>query len=321
MRANQRTTAHPPRRTARAGALALIATAWTRAAFGQDDPEVTRRAIIQEAAAAAQAGRHADAIALARRALEIRASAALHFLLAREELSVSLPLEAHGHAAQCSAQARADQGVTDRGVLLERCDALQREAERSLARLTVVAPSPRPAGLRVSVDGLPMDERLLGVALLRLPGPVDLRATADDRAPLRVQRTLRVGGDELVTLVFAAPVSAPTVLPTPRPRAREVSYAAPWTFGALALASALSTGIFGSLSLGSQSERDRLCPERGGCDLAGAEAADARYRDLAVGANVSLAAAGVFAGVALVWWGITRASAARAATPSLSMAW
>ncbi len=325
MRADRRAKGPSPRRAAGARAWALIATAWTRGALAQTDPEVTRRAIIQEAAAAAQAGRHADAIALARRALEIRASSALHFLLAREELAVSLPLEAHGHAVRCSDEARDDPGVTDRAMLLERCGTLMREAARALTRLTVEAPSPSPAGLRVSVDGLPLDERLLGVAVLRLPGPVELRATAHDRAPLRVERVLVAGGDEVVRLVFAAPTPPPPPSrPPPVPPTygrRDVSYAGPWSFGAAALASAVSTGILGGLALSAQSERDRLCPAGGSCDLAGAQAADARYRDLALGVNVSLAVTGVLVGVALVWWGVTRANASRAAPPTLSLSW
>lgn len=291
-------------------------------AWAQGDAEETRQALIQEAAAASQAGDHARAIDRARRAAAIRMSASLRFLLAREELAVGLPLEAHGHATACVDEVSASPSVPTGEVLRARCVALRDEAERSLARLTLRLPTPRPVALRVVLDGIPTDSAQLEVARVRLPGAVEVVATAEGCERFHASRTLAAG--ESVTLTLALqplpPVAAPLAPPPPRPPSRSVSFAGPWALGGVAVAGLVSMAVFGGLALDAQRDRDARCVTAASCDLAGAEAADARYRDLAVGANVSLVAAGSFAAAAITWWLVSRAGRGSSSVPASPVA-
>lgn len=305
----------------------LVGRAWA-----QDNPEETRQALIQEAAAASQAGDHARAIDRARRAAAIRMSASLRFLLAREELAVGLPLEAHAHATACVDEVRASPAPPSGEVLRARCEALRDESERSLARLTVRLPSPRPPSLRVVVDGIPADLTQLDAARVRLPGALEVVATAEGFERLRETRTLAAGESATITLALRrlpGPAAGTVAPPTPRPPARPdtpaVAYTGPWSLGGAAVAGLISVAVFGGLALDAQRERDARCAIAASCDLAGAAAADGRYRDLATGANVSLAVAGGFAAAALTWWLVARAtrpSPRVSATPAaLVMRW
>ncbi len=305
----------------------LVGDAWA-----QGDAEETRQALLQEAAAASQAGDHARAIDRARRAAAIRMSASLRFLLAREELAVGLPLESHTHATACIDEVRASPALPNGEVLRARCEALRDEAERSLARLTVRLPSPRPPSLRVVIDGIPAELAQIDVARARLPGAVEVVATAEGFERFRETRTLSVGESATITLTLrgvpgpaAGAVTPPAVRPPTRPDARSVSYAGPWALGGVAVAGLISMAVFGGLALDAQRDRDARCATAASCDLAGAEAADGRYRDLATGANVSLVVAGGFAAAALTWWLVARANRsppAVSATPAaLVMRW
>jgi hypothetical protein len=297
-------------------------------AWAQGDAEATRQALIQEAAAASQSGDHARAIDRARRAAAIRMSASLRFLLAREELAVGLPLEAHTHAAACIDEVAASPALANGEMLRARCEALRDETERSLARLTVRLPSPRPTALRVVVDGIPADLAQLDVARVRLPGAVEVVATAEGFERFRETRTLSVGERATITLALRRPppaVAGPVAPPPARAEPRSTSFAGPWALGGVAAAGLISVAVLGGLALDAQRARDARCATAASCDLAGAAAADARYRELATGANVSLAVASGFAVAALTWWLVARGSRATSrvtATPAaLVMRW
>lgn len=292
----------------------------------QAGTEETRQALLQEAAAASQAGDHTRAIDCARRAAAIRMTPSLRFLLAREELAVGLPLESHNHAAACVDEVRASPTLPNGDLLRTRCEGLRDEAERSLARLTVRLPSPRPPSLRVVIDGIPTDLAQLEVARVRLPGAVEVVATAEGHERFRASRTLSVGEHATVDVALrrtpstvAAPAAPLPIRPTPRPP----SYAGPWALGGVAAAGLITMAVFGGLALDAQRERDARCATESACDLVGATAADARYRDLATGTNVSLAVASGFAAAALTWWLLSRAARASTSAPpaALVMRW
>jgi hypothetical protein len=297
-------------------------------AWAQGDAEATRQALIQEAAAASQAGDHARAIDRARRAAAIRMTASLRFLLAREELAVGLPLEAHTHAAACIDEVVASPAIPNAEVLRARCEALRDETGRSLAGLTVRSPSPRPASLRVLIDGIPAEIAQLDVARMRLPGAVEVVATAEGFERFREARTLSVGERATIILTLRRPpptVASPAVPPPARAEPRSVSSAGPWALGGVAAAGLISMAVLGGLALDAQRARDERCATPASCDLTGAAAADARYRELATGANVSLAVASGFAVAGMTWWLVsrfTRVSPRVTATPAaLVMRW
>lgn len=302
-----------------AALVATFALGVGRPAHAQADPEATRQALIQEAAAASQDGDHTRAIACARRAAELRPSPSLQFFLAREELAVGLPLEAYGHAEACVNSARAAAELAGRDTLLQRCEALQREAARPLARLTLRAPSPRPAGLRITVDALPFDLAALDLHHMRLPGTVAVTATAEGFTPFHTSRTLDVGADVTLTIQLTPAQTPRAVLETAPPPASSPSLVGPVALAGSAAAGFVVFGVLGGLALDAQRARDAACPSSGACDLAEASLADGRYRDRALGANVAVGVAGGLAAAALTWWLVQRfsqRSARTAVTPA-----
>lgn len=301
-------------------ASASVAAAWLSAstmAAAQPAAEVARRALIEEATAAARAGDHARAIELGDRAAAIRVSPSLRYLLAREHLALGHAVDALDHAGACIARARGDATVPDRDALLQRCEDIAREAERGVARLTVHVPSPAPEGLRVTVAGAPLDPALVDIPLPQTPGAVAVSATAPGHEALQRSLTLAAGERYTLDVVLApAPVVAPPPVETPPVEAppRRVappaaaSGAAPWIFGGVGLAAIVAGGILGGLSLDAQSRRDAACPPDGACDVPTAIDLDARGRDLALGANVAFATGGALLLGGVVWWAVARVS-------------
>ncbi len=306
-------------------AVAVLAFAGpARAQLGTD---AARRALIEAARGASRDGDHARAIELATRAAAIHTTPSLRYFLAREHLSVGHAVEALALAGECVARARDDAEVPSREALLTRCEAVASEAEQGVARLTVRVPSPAPEGLRVTVAGEALSASLLDVAVPVAPGSVEVIATAPGRVAARATVTLVAGARDAVTLdlplepppaVAPPPPPAPVVvLPAvvpPPPMARPAapptarrsrvapSTAGPWVVGGLGLATLAAAGVLGGIALGAQADRDAACPSQTDCDPVAASEHHARYRDMALGANVAfgVGAALVVAGVG--WW-------------------
>jgi hypothetical protein len=96
-----------------------------------------------------------------------------------------------------------------------------RRLEPKVARLTVRLGGVSPERARVSIDGKPLDPRLVGVELERDLGPHVIEVTYDGAAPLVERRTLVAGSHEVVTLTIPAPlVSAEPVTKPTQNRAR-----------------------------------------------------------------------------------------------------
>ncbi|MFO0604734.1 MAG: hypothetical protein U0324_16245 [Polyangiales bacterium] len=137
-----RSTHHPAALWLAACAF-VVSSARAEAQVGAD---VARRSLIDAASAAARAGDHARALELGERALALRATPSLRLFLAREHLRAGHPVEALAQAGECATRARGDATVPDRDATLARCEAVAREAERGVARLTLRVASPRPRG-------------------------------------------------------------------------------------------------------------------------------------------------------------------------------
>lgn len=298
--------------------LAAAAVLFGRAALAQDGADAARRALIIDARAASRAGDHARAVDLATRAEAIHATPSLRHFLAREHLSLGHAVEALSLAGECAARARDDATVPDRELLLARCEAVAREAERGVARLTVRVPSPVPEGLRVTLAGDPLAPSLFDVAVPRAPGAVEVAATAPGRSPFRATPELAAGasGEVVVELpalptppvIAPPPVTAPApppVAPAPAPVVRRPAPrspgAGPWIVGSLGVAGLITAGALGALVLDAGAQRDAACPSRNDCDPDAAAAHDGRMRDLAVGVNVAVAVGGALVAGAVTW--------------------
>lgn len=299
-------------------AASLVALSCAPAANAQAATDAARRALIAEATAASRAGDHASAIELATRAATLRATPSLRYFLAREHLAAGHPVEALSIAGECAAGARADRDVNNREALLARCEAIATEADRGVARLTVVAAAPAPEGLRVTVGGALLAPALYDVPVPMAPGRVEVRATAPGHDPLDESLTLEAGARRALTVALRETPPPPPpppppiepaalVAPSPPPVAVRPDHGANVTAGQWVLLGAgaaglVAGGVLGALALGARSDRDAACPTASRCDLAEAASLDARYRDEALAANVALGVGGAAVLAAVTWW-------------------
>jgi hypothetical protein len=330
----------PTHHTAAKWLAACAIAVWSARAEAQVGADVARRSLIDAAAAAARAGDHARALELGERALALRATPSLRLFLAREHLRAGHPVEALAQAGECATRARGDATVPDRDATLARCEAVAREAERGVARLTLRVASPAPAGLRVTVRGEVVAAALYDVAWPLAPGETSIDATAAGRVAFHRDLTLTVGASETVDVmlaepevvapavtpvVVAPPVIAPPVVVAPPRRERRAAPApsrGPWVVVGVGVAGLVAGGVLGALALGEQSSRDAACPSAARCDAASALSHDAAMRDLGLGANVALVAGGALVVGGVAWWLIARATRTATPTPAgLALRW
>jgi hypothetical protein len=85
-----------------------------------------------------------------------------------------------------------------------------RRLEPKVAHLTVRLAGVAPERARVTIDGKPLDPRLLGVELERDLGAYTIEATYGGASPLTEKRTLTAGAHEVVTLLIPAPDAGET---------------------------------------------------------------------------------------------------------------
>ena len=326
-------------------AAAVVAVCPASAQVGTD---AARRALIEQAREASRAGDHARAVELATRAMGVRATPSLRYFLARELLTLGRAVEALEAAGECAARARVDATVPDQLELLARCEAIAREAEAQVARLTVRVPSPAPDGLQVHVGGAPLAVSLYGLAVPVAPGAVDITATAPGRRPFRTTRTLaaRTQVDVSVELAEsepsatapipagatsstpparpgpAAPPALAAVVPprTPAVPVTASAGAGPWIVGATGLAALATAGVVLAVGLGARDARDAACPSANDCDPGTAAGHDGRYRDFTLGADVAFALGGALVAGAVVWWAVARSARPPSSRASLTPA-
>ena len=130
-------------------------------------------------------------------------------------------------------------------------EAAYKRLEAKVARITVQARGRAPERGRVSIDGKPLDPRLVGVELERDLGPHVVEASFDAAAPIVERRTLVAGSHEVVTLTIPAPEpasagatpAADTELDARRARLRIAGIAALAAGGLGALGLGVSAGV------------------------------------------------------------------------------
>ncbi len=326
----------PPRRLRRLRrALHAVGVALCVAspATAQTPADVARRALIDEASAAARAGEHARAIELGTRALTLRATPSLQYFLAREHLAEGHAVEALALAGECASGARADPEVNHREALLARCVSIAAAAEGRVARLTVHVRLPAPQGLRVTVGGDALSPALYDIAVPVAAGAVEVTAAAPGHAPLREALTLRAGERSAMTVALVAvpppapPAAHPGRVSAPSPSARGSSPGAgPWVTLGVGVGALVTGGVLAAVAAGAREERDAACPAARRCDVDAALGADGRYRGASVGANVAFVVGGVSVAAAVAWWLLARGRATEpprvALTPAgLTLRW
>lgn len=179
------------------------------------DPSLaaTRRDLIDQARAARTGGDHARALDLAQRAGQIEMSLSLRRFIGEEQESLGRVAEAMNSAESC---VREGGSARDNAAHVDACRAIVARMQSRVGRVTVVAPTPPPAGLRVRVAGNEVPPAVWGVPMLVTPGTVAVDAEAPSYRAFHREVTVAVGGVEPVTVTLEA-LPAPVAVATPAP--------------------------------------------------------------------------------------------------------
>lgn len=206
-----------------AATLALLAHATLAAAQQPSSPlAATRRDLIEQARAARSSNDHARALDLAARAGQIEMSLSLRRFIGEEQESLGRVAEAMNTAETC---VREGGGARDNAAHVEACRALSARLQPRVGRLSVVAPTPAPTGLRVRVAGNEVPAAVWGVPMLVTPGAVTIDAEAPSFRPYHREVNVAVGAVASVPIELdalpppppATALPAPVVAPTPAP--------------------------------------------------------------------------------------------------------
>lgn len=187
--------------------------------------------------------------------------------------------------------------------------AYERLASR-VARLTIALRGAQLEQAEVSIDGKPLDPRLVGVEIERDLGPHVIEVAYGGAAPLRRQVELAAGERELVTIDVPAPAQplAPVAPATPAPPALPSAGNGMRAAGIAALAvgggGVVAALIAGAVRNSALDEIKSACPSLTGCSP---ELQDAESRGSTAATLVNVfgvvAIAGVGVGVPLIFLG------------------
>ena len=305
------------------GALFISTLAWVQPCLAQDGGEAAaRRDLIEAAQKASQAGNHAEALVLARRAGQIKMTPSLRMFLAEEELASRLYADALGSARQCVTEAAADVSLATRDVIVERCTEVQSQANQKVARVVVQV---SPPNAQVTLSGKELHRALWGTPFPVNPGKVLVEATAplyqrfreernaaegetltvdvklelEPKAPPQCQDGQVLQGD---TCVAPAPKAPP--LTEPAAEARGIAWG-PWVTMGTGAAVAVVGGVFLISSSSHASSVKTQCASAEGCAQAWFDSEKSsvdRARAFGIGGLVvgGLAAAG-----GALWYALT----------------
>lgn len=318
----------------RAWVLVVCVLPWR--AFGQTPPDdPARRQLILEAGQAHDAGDHARALDLARRAGRIRMSPSLRAVIAQEEAALGQVVEAYRDAGACVREFDVDLTATRREQFLAQCRDLQRALAPRVGRLVVEVSDAAP-GVRVRVEDGELPREQWGVEQVWPLGRVVVTGEAPGRTSFRREVNLNGGRVETVTVRLESAAATPRTAERPETRSRSPATseqrvlplpirveppattrqgvgAGLWVVMGLGAASFAAAGGFYALREGALSDRDGLCGSTAGdCTVAtqglAQQASEHQERASTFNTltNVAIGVGGaVFAG-GLVWWLIVR---------------
>jgi hypothetical protein len=200
-------------------ALALAALTLSATAMAQTDPRVTaaRRALIEDAQRARQAGDHRQALTLAQRAIEMQPSPTLRRFVAEELLANRRFAESAGMAELCEGDFRQTAPSRARNEHIAACQAVRAEASAHTARIVLRFEPALPADGRVTVNDAPLPTALWGVPALVDEGSVVIEVS-HPRFQV-VQRQVTVGAGTTVDVAVALTPVQTTVAVVERPPA------------------------------------------------------------------------------------------------------
>ncbi len=187
----------------------VLALAWSGSARAQSERELaTRRDLITQAEDFSAQGKHAEAVALAKRAAAIKMTPSLRLFLAREESAVGLLADAYGNARQCDAEAEANDRLGGRERILSECKEIEKSLGNRVGRITVKLPIPTPPNVHVTVAGEEVNAALLGEPYVVSPGKIAIVAVATGYLPFTSQLDIGEGATSEIDVELAPDPSA-----------------------------------------------------------------------------------------------------------------
>ncbi|MBK6528242.1 MAG: hypothetical protein IPN17_32375 [Deltaproteobacteria bacterium] len=140
-----------------------------------------RRQFIERAIVARDAGDHRVALELFTQAAQIQMRPGLRMSIAQEQQALGLGRDACESATQCMTDVQADLASPESGRVTQGCAGLVASACVPFGRVRVVTATPVPTGLRVEVQGRPVDVASGTATVFVEPGDVLVRATVGAR--------------------------------------------------------------------------------------------------------------------------------------------
>lgn len=207
----------------------------TGAVGAQTPPDGSvRRQWIERAIAARDAGNHAGALEMFSEAGQIQMRPGLRMSIAQEQQALGRGRDACESASRCVVDVQADLASPESARVMQGCAGLVASACAPFGRVRVVTATPVPAGLRVVVQGRPVDVASGAAMVFVEPGDVAVRATVGGReafaqgVAVQPGLTASVSIDLTPRVAVAAPsvpMQATVVTPHPASEAAPVASA------------------------------------------------------------------------------------------------
>lgn len=331
-------TAHPmkqpthARPSARifAGVLSLAACSAARTVAAQQTETdgaralAARRALLDQAQRARDAGDHQAALDAAARALELQNTPSVRLFVGTEQLAVRRYSEALANGRSCRGEALRDAALRNRETIATECGRVEAEAQRHVGAVDVRVPTDRidpmeAATLVVRVNGALLPQILWGQPFTVSEGDVAVAVSRDDVELF--QQGVRVAAGETVPVAVppeslrttSAPVADPSVIRItiggPRVRARALAPppptprrgpgAAPWIVvgvgAGVAVAGAVLYGVSHTMARCSENS-DGVCDTQQRADEVSANAAP-----LAITGDALMVTGGLAVAGGLLW--------------------
>lgn len=177
-----------------------------------------------------------------------------------------------------------------------------------LSKLTLIAPSDAPTGMRITRDGVLVEKSELGSAIPIDPGAHVIQATAPGSAAFEKRVEVAAGVSETVTVtmqsngISATSSSSPTAAEPATTSEEASSPQRTWAVvvGGVGVAGLALGAIGGLVAIGENASSTKECPNDGPCASAAALRSNASARDWATVSTIAFAGGG-----ALVALGVT----------------
>jgi hypothetical protein len=293
-------------------ALTTFVAALGAASLAHAD-EAARKALIDEAVAAAAANDHARALERAETALAMHATASLMRFIAEEHEKLGHLPEAYDAGRDCLRLAEKEPPSPNHDAVLVGCRSLVTELRPRVALVAWIVPGTLPVGLVVSVAAKQRDVARGSVAVSA--GAVRVEARAPGYLPFESTVEVVAGAEATVTLVLERE-PAPEVAKPPAPVFDEPprkKLVGP-ILASVGVAALITSGVLRLVSNGKYDDLRTQCASAAGCPDGESQKSSIQRLD-------AFAVGGAIVGAALVVTGVTLFVLDKPAEPKQATAW